>query len=105
MIWAHAPIIFPTIFGIRETPYHPILWITWTAFQVTLSGRILASLLDAMDLRKIFGVTNGYLILIQFILMAGVVVWKIRKARKRKSSGNLGHRGNLKNPSLLHTRV
>ncbi len=82
MIWAHAPIIFPTIFGIRETPYHPILWITWTAFQVTLSGRILASLLDAMDLRKIFGVANGYLILIQFILMAGVVVWKIRNKEK-----------------------
>jgi len=86
MIWAHAPIIFPTIFGIRETPYHPILWVTWTLFQVSLVGRILFSLLEEYELRKAFGVANGYLILIHFGLMAGIVIWKIRK---KKTIGNL----------------
>jgi hypothetical protein len=86
MIWAHAPIIFPTIFGIRETPYHPILWITWAGFQLSLLGRILASVLGEFELRQIFGVANGYLILIQFILMAAVVGWKIQH---RRSLGKL----------------
>lgn len=56
---AHAPIIFPIIFGIRETPYHPILWMTWTLFQVSLLGRIIFSLLEMHELRKIFGVAMG----------------------------------------------
>lgn len=88
MIWAHAPIIFPTIFGIRETPYHPILWITWAGFQLSLLGRILASVLGEFELRKIFGVANGYLILIQFILMAGVVRWKIQHSKKFSLKSN-----------------
>lgn len=86
MIWAHAPIIFPTIFAIRETPYHPILWVTWTLFQVSLAGRILFSFLEGYELRKAFGVANGYLVLIHFGLMAAIVIWKIRN---RKSIGNL----------------
>lgn len=89
MIWAHAPIIIPTIFGIRDTPYHPILWVSWTLFQLSLVGRILFSLIEVYEFRKAFGVANGYLILIQFGLMAGIVIWKIRK---RKPLGNLNHR-------------
>lgn len=86
MIWAHAPIIFPTIFGIRETPYHPILWVTWTLFQLSLVGRIISSLLEVYELRKAFGVANGYLILIHFGLMAGIVIWKVRK---KQTTSNL----------------
>jgi hypothetical protein len=89
MIWAHAPIIFPTIFGIRETPYHPILWVTWALFQISLAGRILFSLTEGYELRKAFGVGNGYLILIHFGLMAGIIIWKIR---------NRKHIGILKSP-------
>lgn len=79
MIWAHAPIIFPTIFGIRESPYHPILWSTWISFQVSLLGRILSSLWGEFQLRQLFGILNGYLILIQFILMVGIILWKINQ--------------------------
>lgn len=102
MIWAHAPIIFPTIFGIRETPYHPILWVTWALFQLSLAGRILFSLLEGYELRKAFGVANGFLILIQFGLMAGIVIWKISR---RKSIGNLYHQRTEKANSNLDTRV
>ncbi|TNF43547.1 MAG: hypothetical protein EP311_02950 [Cytophagales bacterium] len=105
MIWAHAPIIFPTIFGIKETPFHPILWITWVGFQLSLAGRIGMSLLGQSELRKIFGVTNGYLILLQFILMALIILWKVVQSKKVKPERNRSHTEELKNRSLLHSRV
>jgi hypothetical protein len=105
MIWAHAPIIFPTIFGLRETPFHPILWVSWAGFQVTLAGRIGMSLMGQFELRKIFGVANGYLILIQFILMALIILWKIGQRKKVRPERNQSHSEDLKNRSLLHTRV
>lgn len=77
MVWAHAPIIFPIIFGIKETPYHPILWITWLGFQLSLSGRVVASMLGEFELRKLSGLINGYFILVQFALMAAVIFWKM----------------------------
>ena len=104
MIWAHAPIIFPTIFGIRETPYHPILWITWAGFQLSLLGRILSGILGEFELRKIFGVANGYLILIQFILMAVVLVWKIRQKRKNSQKSNVELQPNSRNQLFSRSR-
>lgn len=101
MIWAHAPIIFPTIFGIRETPYHPILWVTWTFFQVSLAGRILFSFLEFYELRKIFGLANGFLILIQFGLMAGIV---LLKTLKKDSNSNLNHKRIEKTQPILNAR-
>lgn len=89
MIWAHTPIIFPTIFGIREKPYHPILWVTWTLFQVSLAGRMFFSFLEVYELRKIFAQANGFLILIQFTLMAGIV---LLKTLKKDSNSDLNHR-------------
>ncbi|MDX5339375.1 MAG: hypothetical protein LPK25_10125 [Cyclobacteriaceae bacterium] len=105
MIWAHAPIIFPTIFGIRETPYHPVLWITWIGFQLSLLGRIVASILGEYELRKILGVANGYLILIQFLLMAGIILWKMNQNKKVKPGRNRSHAKELENKTFLHTRV
>lgn len=87
IIWAHAPLVFSTIFRIRKTPYHPILWVTWTLFQISLAGRILFSILEVYELRKIFGIANGYLILIQFGLMAVIIFWKTKK----RIDGNLYH--------------
>lgn len=104
MIWAHAPVIFPVIFGIRETPFHPTLWITWAGFQLSLLGRILSSLLHEFELRKIFGVANGYLILVQLILMTGVVLWKIRHNRKISVKRNSGLQIESKVQSLLQAR-
>lgn len=105
MIWVHAPIIFPTIFGIRETPYHSVLWITWVGFQGSLLGRILASMSGEVALRKIFGVANGYLILIHFILMAGIVFWKIRQSKKEHPDSNPSHPEELKIDTPLRTCV
>ncbi len=104
MIWAHAPIIFPTIFGIRETPYYRILWWPWILFQVTLLGRILSGVMGEFELRKSFGVANGYLILIQIILMAGVVVWKIRQRKKIALKSNSDFQTELKTLPFLQSR-
>jgi hypothetical protein len=84
MIWAHAPIIFPTIFALRISPYHPVLWITWGIFQLTLAGRVLSSLMGEFELRKIFGISNGFAILIHFALMTAIVAYKIRRERSTK---------------------
>jgi len=82
MIWAHAPIIFPLIFGIRETPYHRVLWWGWGVFQLTLLGRIVSGGLGLMQWRSLFGVANGWAILGMFALMAGIILWKIFENRK-----------------------
>ncbi|MDF2156511.1 hypothetical protein [Algoriphagus sp. CAU 1675] len=105
MIWAHAPIIFPTIFGIRETPFHPILWVSWLGFQLSLAGRIGMSVVGQFEFRKIFGVTNGYLILLHFILMAGIILWKMNQRKKLSSRVTEVTQRNSKNQSLFHTRV
>lgn len=76
MIWAHAPIILPMVLNIKEKPYHPILWIGWSIFQLSLVGRIISSILKAPDLRSVFGFINGWSILTMFALMAGIVVIK-----------------------------
>jgi hypothetical protein len=81
MIWAHAPIIFPTIFALRISPYHPVLWLSWSIFQLTLLGRVLFSLMGEFEFRKIFGVVNGFAILIQFTMTAVIIVYKLRQAR------------------------
>lgn len=91
MIWAHAPIIFPTIFGIRHTPYHSILWGPWTLFQVTLFGRIAFGLGELMEWRKIMGISNGYLILLMFGFMAGILAWKIKSQPTKPVGSDQNH--------------
>jgi len=91
MIWAHAPIIFPLIFGIRETPYHRVLWWGWGIFQLTLAGRIVFGGLGLMQWRSLFGVANGWAILGMFALMAGIVLWKIFVTRKLLLSSDKNH--------------
>lgn len=100
MIWAHAPIIFPTIFGIRETPYHRILWWPWILFQVTLLGRIGFGLAENFEWRKIMGISNGYLILLMFGFMVAIVIWKIKSQPERVAECDLNHHAIKSNNSI-----
>jgi hypothetical protein len=77
MIWAHAPIILPMVLNIRENPYHLILWIGWTVFQLSLLGRIMFSLLGMPEWRTLFGVINGWTIIGMFVLMAVITLVKM----------------------------
>ncbi|RIW17212.1 hypothetical protein D0X99_05530 [Algoriphagus lacus] len=81
MIWAHAPIIFPTFFGIRQSPYHNMLWWPWASFQLTLLGRIAFALVENWEWRIIMGVTNGFLIFLMFLSMAGILLWKLKSKK------------------------
>ncbi|MFD2200781.1 hypothetical protein [Shivajiella indica] len=88
MIWAHAPIILPMVLNIKHNPYHPILWIGWAVFQISLLGRVLSSIVFNPDLRLWFGVINGWTILLMFGLMVIIIIHKIKRdySLKRKSS-------------------
>lgn len=88
MIWAHAPIILPMILNIKINLYHPILWIGWSIFQLSLLGRILSSVFGIYEWRTLFGVINGYSILAQFALMAGIVFYSKVTEKKLKVVSN-----------------
>ncbi len=69
MIWAHAPIIFPAVIKVKRLMYHPLLYIGLAFFQITLLGRVVFSLMVNADLRQVFGVLNGWAILLLFAFM------------------------------------
>jgi hypothetical protein len=75
MIWAHAPIIFPAVVKVKRLIYHPMLYITWFLFQISLMGRIWSSLFENYELRKLFGVLNGWIILLMFLSMVISYLW------------------------------
>lgn len=70
MIWAHAPIIMPLLMGSQRNPYHPLLWLPWAIFQVSLVMRLLTHILGHAEWRLIFAQINGYSILLLLVSMA-----------------------------------
>lgn len=77
MIWAHAPIMLPMVLGIQEKLFHPILWIGWSLFQLSLFGRIVSTLLNLPDWRVWFGIFNGWNVLGMFVLMGFILLIKV----------------------------
>jgi len=86
MIWAHAPIILPTVFKRSQTAFHPVLWPFWTLFQISLTGRMLFSLLKYTNGRSWFGIFNGWMVLAMFALMVGILVYQAVTERKQRVS-------------------
>lgn len=86
MIWAHAPIILPMVLNIKESPYHGMLWPFWILFQVSLLGRVLTSLTGMGSLRTIFGVVNGWSIVLLFVMMAGIVLVKVLTGKFKRNA-------------------
>jgi len=79
MIWAHAPIIFPAIVKVNRLIYHPVLYIPWLLFQLSLIGRVWASFAGNIELRQFFGVANGWIILLMFLSMAMTYFWNQKR--------------------------
>lgn len=79
MIWAHAPIIFPAVVKVKRLIYHPMLFIPWLLFQLSLIGRVWASFAGNIELRQFFGVANGWIILLMFISMAMTYFWNQKR--------------------------
>ncbi|MBL4585784.1 MAG: hypothetical protein JKX84_01805 [Flavobacteriales bacterium] len=86
MIWAHAPIIFPAILKTIHRPYHPILWVIWVLFQLTLIGRTYFAFAENTMLRKWLGGANGVIILAMFATMAIIMIYRL--SRKPIATGN-----------------
>lgn len=85
MIWAHAPIILPMVFKLQVNIFHPVLWLGWIMFQVTLAGRIVSAWLEDATWRKLFGVANGWVILIMFLLMGTLFIYRKRQLETRSA--------------------
>ena len=82
MIWAHAPIIFPAILKTTQRPYHPILWVFWAIFQLTLIGRVVFALMERSTMRQWLGGINGVVILMMFATMAIIMITKLLSDKK-----------------------
>ena len=79
MIWAHGPMILPAVLKVKNRPFHSILWVFWSLFQLTLLTRILTSLLELDQWRKLLGMLNGISMLLIFGAMVVLLKWMNRK--------------------------
>jgi len=80
MIWAHAPMLLPAILKFQNKAFHSVLWLVWAIFQLTLLGRVLSSILQFTEWRKYFGMANGIAVLLMFVSMILVMVWRRGKS-------------------------
>lgn len=84
MIWAHAPIILPTVFKRSKTVFHSLLWPFWTLFQISLIGRMMSGLLMITEGRSWFGILNGWVVLLMFAAMLGILVSQVISEQRHK---------------------
>ncbi|SEJ47688.1 hypothetical protein SAMN05192553_104174 [Cyclobacterium xiamenense] len=90
MIWSHAPIIFPAVFGIKVDVFHPLLWWVWGVFQLSLVARIASSWAGWPSWRFFFGALNGFSIIAVFLSMALVVGFRWRVIHLKSSGMQTG---------------
>jgi hypothetical protein len=83
MIFAHVPIIFPGIFKINISLYHPILFMVFILFQTSLITRIAGDALLNNDLRKWGAMINGISILLFFASTAMIVISRLQQKEKK----------------------
>lgn len=83
MIFGHVPIIFPGIFKINISLYHPVLCIVLTVFQLSLVFRIIGDALLHSELRKWGALINGISIVFFFGMTATIVITRLNKKEKR----------------------
>ncbi|MFZ6051206.1 hypothetical protein [Halocola ammonii] len=82
MIWAHAPSILPAVLKLRVKLFHPVLWVFWWLFQLTLAGRVMVTFLAEPSSRKILVLINGIALLLMLASMMLILVIRLRQ-RKR----------------------
>lgn len=81
MIWAHGPMILPAVLKLSFRPFHPILWVFWGIFQLSLLLRVIGTTMDINMVRQFFSVLNGCSIIAIFIIMATLV--RMRYSERR----------------------
>ena len=80
MIFAHAPIIFPSVLGYAAA-FHPGFYVFLALLQVTLATRIGADLVGSWSLRLWAGLFTG-LAIVLFIILTMIVVLRGRKGER-----------------------
>lgn len=83
MIFAHIPIIFPGVFKLNISLYHPVLFVPFILFQSSLVVRIAGDAALKSELRKWGAMTNGIGILLFFVITLTVVLSRLKQTEKR----------------------
>jgi hypothetical protein len=83
MIFAHMPIIFPGIFKINISLYHPVLFVAFTLFQLSIVARVVGDALLQNELRRYGVMVNGISILLFFAITAIIVISRSKQKEKR----------------------
>jgi hypothetical protein len=83
MIFGHVPIIFPGIFKINISLYHPLLFMVFILFQFSLALRIAGDALLHSELRKWGAMSNGISILLFFVVNAIIIIIRLHQKEKK----------------------
>jgi len=75
MLLAHAPLIFPGLFHIKTTPFHPIMYVWLAGLHSSLIIRIYGDLTENFVLRKLGGIYNGIFFLLYIITVIGLIIY------------------------------
>lgn len=80
MVFCHIPVIFPVIFRINISLYHPVLFILMALFHLSLALRIGGDALLHHESRKWGAMINGIIIILFFVFTAMIII--IRKRNR-----------------------
>lgn len=86
MIFAHVPIIFPGIFRMNISLYHPGLYGVFLLFQLSLTARIAGDAILSDPLRKWGAMINGISMLLFFIATITIIITRLN-IRKHVNTG------------------
>lgn len=89
MIFAHAPIILPSIL-MRPLPYAPIQYAPWTLVQIGLGLRILGDLTVELTLRQWGGMVSALGIVFFFATLLFLLLSAARTNRRAAQSASAG---------------
>lgn len=78
MIFAHGPIILPSVLGVVGKPYHKILYVWLGLLQASLILRVAGNTVHQMEWRRVSGALSAFTILAYFVTVA-VLVFRNRK--------------------------
>ena len=82
MIFGHVPIIFPGIFRVNISLYHPLLYIVFFLFQFSLATRILGDAITNHELRKCGALVNGISILLFIVMNATILTSRLNRKNR-----------------------
>lgn len=80
MIFAHGPIILPSVLGIPRKPYHSMLYVWLMLLHLSVVLRMVGNTIIDIELRKVAGAVSVMAILGYFVTVA-ILVYRTRFAR------------------------